>query len=483
MPARPPLEEHGYRICYVDMPGLMTMEGKDYHGNPFFAGSSKGVLDHSIELLFDGANWNHTMILSDKWKSVDDNKGCVGSLHRNESDIALAVVDYPTRYYETVDPYRLLFEEPLAIVSSYDYSYCTYEVDILGSAATTFTLDLWFLVLTTFAVATLVWFLGNRRQKAKNNSLFQIFSLFMNQGSLIQSSLFSKIFATVLSFGFFLLINYYCDSLTTEMVVAKKPFMFDSLEKIMSKPETIPHFVSIFDTFRIFKYAEESTLKKMFWNKYAHLEATNAIFLELTNHEAVADFLYEGYFGRAVTIMNRLWVTLLTSLSCKLRGAVHNQESPRLLSATIFPKEVYQMGLVRNARLRTTNYGRYMKRRTTLFFEAGLTYIFREELAKGPDMGPFDYEEFRQCMIDTYSSPYIHVSHISMQNFKNVNFFYFACILAALITLGVEKVTRRNWKFTKVHPIKEKPSKSKKVLDPSLDMKPFKRNITRRMTI
>ena len=42
---RPPHEEPGYRLCYVDMPELMSIDGKDAHGNPTFRGSAKGVLE------------------------------------------------------------------------------------------------------------------------------------------------------------------------------------------------------------------------------------------------------------------------------------------------------------------------------------------------------------------------------------------------------------------------------------------------------
>ena len=46
----------------------------------------------TIETLFGGFNWNHTMVKSDKLTSRTDTgsyEGCTGSLPRNESDVAI----------------------------------------------------------------------------------------------------------------------------------------------------------------------------------------------------------------------------------------------------------------------------------------------------------------------------------------------------------------------------------------------------------
>ena len=468
------------------MVGLITLQGKDSHGNPIFSGTLEGIFEMLVDLVLGGADCNHTMVPSDKWTTKYDDGtygGCTGSVERNESDIILSPVDYPTQNFETVDPYGVFFEEPVAIVSTYNPTNGTIEVDILSAAATVFTWDLWLLVLTTFALSSLVWFLGNRRHKVKKNALFEVFSLFVSQESFEQTSLFSNIFATFLSLGVFILMNYYCNMMTTEMVIPDKPFMFDSLDKIMSKPETIPRFVSIYETYRVFKFAEEGNPKKKFWNKYAHLEETNEIFMDMTNIESARNHMYQGYIGKAVTIMNRLWVPLLTSSSCRLLVSGNGGLS-RLLSSTIFPDEVYQFGVVRNARLRTTDYGKYLKKRTTLFFESGLAAFSRKGLEKDILYSSFDYEEFRKCMIDTYSNPDVNVSRVSMGNLKNVMLFYVTCIVIALISLVVEKIMPKKRKVTKVHPIKEKitekPSKFKRALVLSLDMRPLKRNTRRR---
>ena len=96
---RPPHEEPGYRLCYVDMPELMSIDGKDAHGNPTFRGSAKGILEMGVELMFKGADWNHTIVKSDKFTSNIE-EGCTGSIHRNESDMAISGVEYPNRTFK-----------------------------------------------------------------------------------------------------------------------------------------------------------------------------------------------------------------------------------------------------------------------------------------------------------------------------------------------------------------------------------------------
>lgn len=444
MPSGPPHEEPGYRLCYVNMPGLMGFEGdKDYHGNPTFSGASKEAMDLVVEIFFNDNYWNHTMVSSNKLSSQTDNGGCIGSLHRNESDIILSMVVYPTsQSYETVDPYAVLFEEPLAIVSRYNDTVEIEHEDIFISASKVFTLDLWLSLMVTFAVISFIWFLGNRRQRRKENPLFAMFSLFMNQNSLISSSMFRKIFAIVLSFGFFVVFKFFGNMLKTDMVVAKRPIMFDSLENIMSRPETIPSYVALHDTYRVFKFAENDSIKKTFWDRYAYLEASRKIFLDLTNPGQMINQISESAQGRSVIIMNRLWVSMTTSSSCKL-GVESFHEKGRMLSTTIFPDEVYQVGVVRNARLRTTNYGRFMRKQVINFFETGNTALIRKEFARGVDLQHVDYESFRKCMIDTYSDPDVHVYEVSIGNFKNVMLFYVACILIGILSLEIQKVIRK----------------------------------------
>ena len=72
MPARPPHEESGYRLCYVEMVGLITLQGKDSHGNPIFSGTLEGIFEMLVDLVLGGADWNHTMVPSDKWTTKYD---------------------------------------------------------------------------------------------------------------------------------------------------------------------------------------------------------------------------------------------------------------------------------------------------------------------------------------------------------------------------------------------------------------------------
>ena len=124
------------------MPELMSIDGKDAHGNPTFRGSAKGILEMGVELMFKGADWNHTIVKSDKFTSNIE-EGCTGSIHRNESDMAISGVEYPTPNFDTVDPYAVSFEEPLAIVSRYNSTDGHYsEFDILNSAVKTLTFEM-----------------------------------------------------------------------------------------------------------------------------------------------------------------------------------------------------------------------------------------------------------------------------------------------------------------------------------------------------
>ena len=166
---------------------------------------------------------------------------------------------------------------------------------------------------------------------------------------------------------------------------------------------------------------------KIFWNQYAQQESE--IFMNLTDPFAIMAMLKSNYIAKSVGIMNRPWVPILTSSSCLALQAYSATYSTQLhlLSKTLFPEEVYQLGLVKNTRLRTTNYAKYMKKKTTHFFESGETTVIRRQLAMGFDFGPFSYDKFRACMIDSYTDFEVNAATTLIENVKNVMLCHSIC--------------------------------------------------------
>ena len=166
---------------------------------------------------------------------------------------------------------------------------------------------------------------------------------------------------------------------------------------------------------------------KIFWNQYAQQESE--IFMNLTDPFAIMAMLKSNYIAKSGGIMNRLWVPILTSSSCLALQAYSATYSTQLhlLSKTLFPEEVYQLGLVKNTRLRTTNYAKYMKKKTTHFFESEETTVIRRQLAIGFDFSLFSYDKFRACMIDSYTDFEVNAATTLIENVKNVMLCHSIC--------------------------------------------------------
>ena len=78
---------------------------------PAFDGELGFVLE-----FFTKAIWyrsiNYTLTVTDSF----GNDGCEGSIARNESDVAVALVDYPTKHhYDKVNPMITLYDDPVVI--------------------------------------------------------------------------------------------------------------------------------------------------------------------------------------------------------------------------------------------------------------------------------------------------------------------------------------------------------------------------------
>ena len=445
-------DEPGYRLCHVRMPYILAYEDNDRHGNPRFSGVAKGILQMVIETVFSGRNWNHTMIEETQWSAKTDSgqlAGCLGSLDRNESDLALVVVNYPTEHYEQIDPFGVFFEEPLVLISAYNVTNGTVRADVLKTSLKSFSTSLWVLLFAVLIIISLVRFMSfkivARRKKISN--IFKVATLLLDQKNFEIEGKSSKFFVLCVSFGMFAIVNFYSSLMRTEMVIPQEPFMLDSLDKVVNYKGTLPLYYSIFNTYRIFKDAPEGSYKKKFWDKYAHLEKTREIFAELTNPLNLAVQISRAAQRKRVSISSNLWASFIISLSCQIKETVH-LHSIRLLKTVLFSDELYQEAFVRNARLRDTSFGKYMKRQARRIFEGGFDTIVKRQLSKGSQSAQYttDYgteDSFRECTRGTYKAPDVRVSHVSFFNFGSIWVCFVLGMTVAFVVFLVEKSMKK----------------------------------------
>ena len=447
----PPIQdESGYRLCHVEMPNIAEFNGWDKDGNPLFRGAVASLAEFVIEALFHGRKWNHTLVIEKGWSpKTDDGQltGCMGSLQKNESDIALVAVEYPTEDYETIDPFAIYFEEPLVIQSVYNITNESKYTDILLGSLDSFRVSLWAMIAFAVVVSLTVSFIGQSiySSKKKNLSAYQaimgvisdFLSMLTDQDNSDVTSL--RMLTICVSVFMFLIVNYYGNLMSTDLVVPQRPFLYDTLEHVMEKG-AIPAYVTIFDTYRIFKDAPEGSLKKQFWDKYAHLEQSGGIF---SNRSSMINDIHGIFCGHRISIVPDINSVILTAVSCQLKEE-QDREDIALLRSTIFPDEKYQIGGVRNARLRYTKYGKHIKRNAGQVNEGGFQPMIRKQMSEGVVFASKPKEDhLRECDEGTYKDREAFLTNVIFLNFKSLWISCAAALFVSLVVLVLELVIRR----------------------------------------
>ena len=446
----PPIQdEPGYRLCYVEMPHVVEFDKFDEHGNPTVKGAVESSVRLAVETVFWGHDWNHTLVRENEWShKADDGSlgGCAGSLDRNESDIALMMSEYRTDNYDTVEPYALYFEEPLVITTVYYMTNATFKSDILLTSLKSFSASLWIMVILTILgvkFLNLVVRLANKIMitNTPQKSLFQHFTMIFKHKNIGTNPSLALVMAT--SIGMFVIINYYCNLISTEMVIPQKPFMLDDFEKVM-KNNSKPTFLSISDTYRVFKESPPGTLKRRVWNQYAHLENNRDIFIELTDLQSIADRMHGILTTERVIVALQLYSILLIAVSCQMRDARPNGDQMRMLNTVMFPEEKYKLGPLRNSRLKYTNYGKYMKGQTGRIIEGGLLAIARKDFSYGVDYAPkLKEDDRRECSKGTYEDPDVNIVAVSLKNFEFLWLISFIGLMAASLVFAAEFLVKK----------------------------------------
>ena len=85
---------------------------------PAFDGGVGFIFESFVDVI-----WTHTINYTLAVMDSFGNDGCEGSISRNESDMAILLVDYPIKHdYHKVNLVITLFDEPIVIIQAYNRS-------------------------------------------------------------------------------------------------------------------------------------------------------------------------------------------------------------------------------------------------------------------------------------------------------------------------------------------------------------------------
>jgi hypothetical protein len=395
------------RLCLVSLNQILTLnndipEGVISNVRPSFGGGFSFAADFILDILWvDGINY--TVVTT----KVFGKGGCQTSIAKNESDFGVAIVDFPIdEDYEKVNPFVTIFEEPLVIVQGYNKT--TYKpnfADLLKKSMSSFSITLWIAILIVLLgisllfnlkiklIRTLLPSFSSRRSYHKNglrqrgvehrNPIFEIFSLFLQKHDRLHSDIYRRTLATAMSIASLVIISgYFCNLMSTEMVVVEKPAIIGSYEDIIAKTGLVSIFVKVLTDYEHFRDADEGSVEKQLWTIMTTERSTiNDILIDPQGLDTIIVHMLGGALGRKVLILTRLFEAALRTTVCQLMK-IANLEIQTLTWAAQQPGSPnYPKGvIVRQTDMYFVSRGKRLARHA---IEAGLPFHLQRQMTGG----------------------------------------------------------------------------------------------------
>ena len=259
------------RLCHVTdfEAGFFQLEDAK---EATFTGSSSYVVNGLIEKAKSAMNLS---IIVNRGNGVgqqsnESYNGCFGQLERNESDLVLSAVEYPSSNMN-IDQGMVLFETTMVFMQNYFFTdFKENDVQVLSSLVSLF--DITHLILSFYATCVLVlviaekmvtrWSKRPQRQQLLSNVLLHCTRL----GSIRDnSSPGYRIMFSTLSIFSLVVVHYYLSSIKSDLVVVEDPEIWRSYDDLM-KDGVRPMTVREFKFHSYLKSAHPSTGESKFWN-------------------------------------------------------------------------------------------------------------------------------------------------------------------------------------------------------------------------
>ena len=281
----------------------------------------------NLKLAFDGylrfipnffadmtwySNVNYTLTLTDSF----GNDGCEGSISRNESDVALGMVDYPIKHdYHQMNPAITVYDEPIVIIQTYNRSNQEQKLaDIFKTSLESFSPSLWMLI--AFFVFIMGILLSVRRlflkKEMKEDDLrhpyFEAVSCFVQQDQKDYPDSYRRILTLVTSVAsFILIIGYFCNLMSTEMVIVEKPVVINNYEEILAKPGLLTYFAKILADYEHFREADEGSIEHKLWTVMTTERSTESkLVVDPKGFEDLFPRYIDGATGKSVLLLSRI---------------------------------------------------------------------------------------------------------------------------------------------------------------------------------
>ena len=452
-----------YRFCIVPAP--LDFQIMDYKSKwageqirdefPETTGPLSYLVDSTLSLLFKSLRANISLNVENEFgtqKKDGTMTGCYRKIRDNESDFSIALHNFPTIDYDKVDPYQILMQDSVKIMSAY-HSQTKPEVslnDFILTWINSFDDQTWFAVLVMVSVLFGIWMI--RRvlfpdnedvflRKGIAETLWDTLLLLISQDSTNYDKFMDRLLSILLTLLFCLLSSIYFSFMSTGLVSVVKPAVINSYEDIMNRPNMIPVFFSMSDT-QEFEDAYEDhnySIQAKFWAKYkdkVEIAGCNTRPAERIQME-------KGINLNRVHIMNGAFIDEVRKFMCRLKIGYQVHENIYTWISRDSAARMQMKGFILRNGMKQTRDLKAFRRKVRSAFETGIFYIVINALVKNGLEFKFPHSQVERCLSDEVVYANASLDTVVLQNYDLLFSFLVYMLPAEIIVLLIELVCKQ----------------------------------------
>lgn len=455
------------RTCFVGAPNFVEGDGSGevHTERPMLTGIF-GSNAYGLYEVMTPEGYNHSLIQAEVDGSFDEKtgeyQGCLRSIFRNESDLAIVVVDYPTRDFDQINPYIIIHEHPMTIFQGYNKTSMTGYTDILVSSTPAFDPDLWLLSLFSVLIMMSIFQTKVKLQRLSQRlnrfisqtqlndyTVYEVLSLFIQQESFDYQDRLRKYLSILITMESFVLINYYCNHMSTDQVVVPKPDIVMSYADFADRPQLLPVFLSTMTDFHFFKLGKPEL--RQWWHdmvKRSPNQSEKDLMVVESDLTSCLGYIMEAMEGRRALIFNDHFSITFRRTVCRMfaSNAAHAKKYPNILAWNQidqkldmeFPKTMFCRKSEGNSMIDA------VIKRGRRSVETGLTLALKKQLEMSEaDFGLFEgsqmsYKGLGECLSPVLIMEPVHCMPTGVVNLKTVFLAFLALNCLALLVLLCE---------------------------------------------
>ena len=451
------------RLCVLRVEGIFTINKEAVGGVTNIKPRLEGGIGRHNEYFLDSfwfEGLNYTA------QEVEFTQKCVTSISTNESDYMPTTDEFPVNEdYNKVNPFIVTDEGKIVMAQAYNRTDpSNMKTDIFITSISGLNWQVWLtlaFLLSSFAFLLKIrqWFLKkpflsprrldlgrkwiNYRDEETSDAFFHVISAFCQQASKeYNDSFLGSITFWIYMSSFFVITMYFCNVMSTDMIVVNKPDVVENYDELFKKGYIIPTFNKQLTDYKRFEDAIEGSREFMFWENMKKKYQSEDWFAD-PRGSSFMDGLMSVYTRRRLIMITDGLQEAARTTACKLKMI---SKQPRILTyASVDPEsQIFAKGLVIRKSDNAIIKRIIKKMRPPI--EMGLNVYTNRETSKGlfpEDLLPEDPPDMHDCMSDTLVIEDPGFQAASPKNFKSIVQVCLFLVLVAKVCLVCEIIIKK----------------------------------------